>query len=131
MKLFFLISHSEFMLLVLSRKINSQASKGKPDRKANTSCAPSVSLQTLELKKYMELKLFFKLDFITIVVDHAIAIHVSFFNHIIDLLLSELLTQIHHDSTKLRWRNQSIVVLVKHPIKNARIFIPLNLNWIN
>lgn len=90
------------MLLVLSRKINSQASKGKPDRKANTSCAPSVSLQTLELKKYMELKLFFKLDFITIVVDHAIAIHVSFFNHIIDLLLSELLTQIHHDSTKLR-----------------------------
>lgn len=52
---------------------------------------------------------------LTIVVDCAFAIDVSFFNHILDLLFCQLFTQRHHYTTQLDRRYNAIVVFVKDP----------------
>lgn len=54
---------------------------------------------------------------LTIVVDHAVAVHVCFFDHVLDLFFGQLLAQICHHATQLRRRYQSILVLIKDPAK--------------
>lgn len=53
---------------------------------------------------------------LTIVVDHAITIHICFFDHIFNFFFCQLLAQICHHSTQLCRRYQAIVVLIKDPV---------------
>lgn len=55
---------------------------------------------------------------LTIVVDIAITIDISFFYHILDLGICQLFTQVHHHTTQLGRRYYAIVILVEHPAKS-------------
>lgn len=48
------------------------------------------------------------------VVDVSIAIDVSLSDHLVNLLISQLLSQIGHDVSELSSRDQSITITIKH-----------------
>jgi hypothetical protein len=49
-----------------------------------------------------------------LVVDLSVTIHISFTDHLIDFLVSELLTEVGHDVAQFSSRNESIAILVEH-----------------
>jgi len=52
---------------------------------------------------------------LTLVVDHSISVQVRLLDHIVDLLLGQLLAQICHYVPQLLRRDQAVVVLIEHP----------------
>lgn len=54
---------------------------------------------------------------LTVIIDHSIAIHIGFFDHIIDFRFRQSLAQIGHDVTQFSWRYQSIVVFIENSIR--------------
>lgn len=48
------------------------------------------------------------------VIDLAISVNISFTNHLINLLIGELLTQVGHNVTKFGGGNETVAVLVEH-----------------
>ncbi|KAK8957619.1 hypothetical protein KSP39_PZI001215 [Platanthera zijinensis] len=50
-----------------------------------------------------------------LVVDLSITINISFADHLINLLICQLLSKVCHDMAKLGSRDEPILILVKHP----------------
>jgi hypothetical protein len=57
---------------------------------------------------------------LTIVVHHSVTIDVRLLNHVLDLFLGQLLTQVGHHATQLGRRDYAVVVLVEHPVDEER-----------
>lgn len=51
---------------------------------------------------------------LTLVIDLAVAVNVRLANHLVDLLISELLAEVGHDVAQLSRRDETVAVLVEH-----------------
>jgi hypothetical protein len=71
---------------------------------------------TKERKLKTQKNLYLQNRKLTIVVDIAVAIDISFFDHILDLIVRQLFSQVCHHTTQLGGRYDTVVVFVKDSV---------------